>query len=699
VTKISQLSSIGDSLAIGDQFLIRDIDDAGSPNKSVTVSGITRALADGNATAPALAFAADKNTGIYRVGTDSLAVATNGTERLRIDNSGGATFKGGSIFIEATSDTNNAQISLGRPSSSSAGYIRYINSENALAFRTNGSGEDVRIDSSGRLGIGTSSPGATLEVAGSARFFGGSGTDGLLTIGSTGASNDAVIIKYDNANDRLQFYNWGASAPNQNTFVIDNANSRVGIGTSAPGSRFTVNRVNSADASATGATTLSNAGITVEATTDTNSRLMFGIGSTGSVPWIQAQNTSSNATQSLILNPVGGNVGIGSTGPQSPFVVSNGGANGIEIRPVESDIIAYNRSGAAWGDLKLNSANNIFQIQGGEVGRFDNSGRLLVGTSSTSATATQILQGNSGAASGNGKLIFARGTTSPANGFGLGEIAFSDSSHSSSVTILAARDGGTWTSGTSQPTRLVFSTTSDSASSPTERLRINSVGQTMVNSAGTAAAPVISKVDDTNTGIFFPAADTIAFAEGGAEAARIDSSGRLLVGTSTSAGNAKFEVTETRRLSATQGGSGWLELTDSAAVTSGTLTDIATVSMTARNTCYFRLEVNAGHTDADGGYSGAVSIREGIITQYGGAPRVLNNTETQNLTGSVNAGVIATAVTTDVVTGTSGATSTVIFRATVTMSGSNSGSTVPQVSYRLSILSNVGNAVTVASNI
>jgi hypothetical protein len=82
VTKISQLSSIGDSLAIGDQFLIRDIDDAGSPNKSVTVSGITRALADGDATAPALAFAADKNTGIYRAGTDSLAVATNGVGRL-----------------------------------------------------------------------------------------------------------------------------------------------------------------------------------------------------------------------------------------------------------------------------------------------------------------------------------------------------------------------------------------------------------------------------------------------------------------------------------------------------------------------------------------------------------------------------------------------------------------------------------------
>jgi len=46
---------------------------------------------------------------------------------------------------------------------------------------------------------------------------------------------------------------------------------------------------------------------------------------------------------------------------------------------------------------------------------------------------------------------------------------------------------------------------------------------------GTAAAPAL-RGTDTNTGIFFPAADTIAFAEGGAEVMRIDSSGNLLVG-------------------------------------------------------------------------------------------------------------------------------------------------------------------------
>ena len=51
--------------------------------------------------------------------------------------------------------------------------------------------------------------------------------------------------------------------------------------------------------------------------------------------------------------------------------------------------------------------------------------------------------------------------------------------------------------------------------------------------AGTAAAPTITTTGDTNTGIFFPAADTIAFAEGGAEAMRIDSSSNVGIGTTS----------------------------------------------------------------------------------------------------------------------------------------------------------------------
>jgi hypothetical protein len=53
---------------------------------------------------------------------------------------------------------------------------------------------------------------------------------------------------------------------------------------------------------------------------------------------------------------------------------------------------------------------------------------------------------------------------------------------------------------------------------------------------GSASTPSITNNGDTNTGIFFPAADSIGFAEGGAEIARFDSSGNLGIGT-TSPGN------------------------------------------------------------------------------------------------------------------------------------------------------------------
>jgi hypothetical protein len=50
-------------------------------------------------------------------------------------------------------------------------------------------------------------------------------------------------------------------------------------------------------------------------------------------------------------------------------------------------------------------------------------------------------------------------------------------------------------------------------------------------SAGTVSAPAITTTGDTNTGIFFPAADTIAFTDGGVESMRITSIGQLYVNT------------------------------------------------------------------------------------------------------------------------------------------------------------------------
>jgi hypothetical protein len=48
-------------------------------------------------------------------------------------------------------------------------------------------------------------------------------------------------------------------------------------------------------------------------------------------------------------------------------------------------------------------------------------------------------------------------------------------------------------------------------------------------SAGTVSAPAITTTGDTNTGIFFPAADTIAFTEGGVESMRLDSDGQVII--------------------------------------------------------------------------------------------------------------------------------------------------------------------------
>jgi len=58
--------------------------------------------------------------------------------------------------------------------------------------------------------------------------------------------------------------------------------------------------------------------------------------------------------------------------------------------------------------------------------------------------------------------------------------------------------------------------------------------------AGAVGTPSITTTGDTNTGIFFPAADTIAFAEGGAEVMRITSTGDVGIGTSSP--NYKFNV-------------------------------------------------------------------------------------------------------------------------------------------------------------
>jgi hypothetical protein len=145
-------------------------------------------------------------------------------------------------------------------------------------------------------------------------------------------------------------------------------------------------------------------------------------------------------------------------------------------------ILFHNSAGVQKGVIFFDTDNDymLFSTNNTERMRIDSSGKLLVGTSSTSKDFSAVFQGNSADATGGANLLLARGTSSPADGSAIGYLSFTDSNHNTAALIQAQRDGGTWDSGASQPGRLVFSTTANGASAPTERMRIRSDGRLLV---------------------------------------------------------------------------------------------------------------------------------------------------------------------------------------------------------------------------
>jgi len=159
--------------------------------------------------------------------------------------------------------------------------------------------------------------------------------------------------------------------------------------------------------------------------------------------------------------------------------------------------------------------------------------------------------------------------------------------------------------------------------------------------AGSAGSPSIYSTGDSNTGIFFPAADTIAFAEGGAEAMRIDSSGNVGIGTSSPAYRVDVASADTTagagyavriRANATAA-AGAIQFTDSTAATQNGIIAVDTSSnmkFTTSLTERMRIDAsgNVSITQTPGKYTvdvsgGATSIANGGTVDFANASGML----------------------------------------------------------------------------
>jgi hypothetical protein len=108
-----------------------------------------------------------------------------------------------------------------------------------------------------------------------------------------------------------------------------------------------------------------------------------------------------------------------------------------------------------------------------ERARIDSSGRLLVNTSSDSGNSRLVVAGNVAGPAGGGEITLKRPATVGVSD-GVGGVRWFDN-NGEFASIYAYGDAATGTN--DYPGRLVFSTTADGASSPTERMRIGSAGQ------------------------------------------------------------------------------------------------------------------------------------------------------------------------------------------------------------------------------
>jgi hypothetical protein len=240
----------------------------------------------------------------------------------------------------------------------------------------------------------------------------------------------------------------------------------VGIGTSSVLCRLDINN-----------TYVSDTTSQVIIRDDTGGGLLMG-GTSGAARWLQAQDYTGAATYyNLLLNPRGGNVGIGTSSP-------------VQILDV--------RKATASGDTQFNFLNS----QNSSAGNTSVTSTIYLGfydDSNGLANANKIVSGKSG------------DYTSAPNASSF--LAF----HTTNANTIAER------------MRITSAGYVGIGVTPTEFFDVNGIARfrdKIYLADGTSSAPSL-RFFNSNSGLFLPVSDTIGFSAGNAERMRISSNGSI----------------------------------------------------------------------------------------------------------------------------------------------------------------------------
>jgi hypothetical protein len=269
------------------------------------------------------------------------------------------------------------------------------------------------VSSSGNVGIGTTNPTVKLQVTMNA----GSGypTLGVGNSGSLFIAGDTNLYGLYVGNDWISGNAWLQSMRNNTAtaynIILNPVGGNVGIGGTGPYAKLSIIQ---------DITTTAEFGsfgqFTIQGATNVNKLLSFGFNTSADVGFIQAM-VNGVSYNNLLLNPRGGNVGIGTSSPNARLSVTTP-TTGTEAENIRLEMNTAAVPASAGLNFRFGSVNGATIYGVGEDGssgassmrfythngtssgermRITSGGDLLLKTTSTTATADTIFQfGNGG---------------------------------------------------------------------------------------------------------------------------------------------------------------------------------------------------------------------------------------------------------------------------------------------------------------